>query len=533
MGAAAPLLREGPKRCPHPLPVGRWPVGLSVDARIGQLWAGQPWMSVWAASWMRRSVAGPALVLIWLMASSIVSFAQAAEQAVTPVAEPPPEHRPAPYAKPPAPAESVQAEIEQPGDEPETLEDVRRGAMRDPVMAQDPSDARSAGDVHDPAKTHAPADARNSDAAVSATTDAGVGDAHDPDIYDPDVQDPDVRDPDVVDASGVEADLLAVGPPEAEDESSPMEICAQPNEGEISVLQRVRRSLTVTACASSAWLDSLFGDQIHYEEYHATYGTVTVGGLWSDYDGFDPRLRFRARLQLPQWDERISAFAGRVGEEDYISDTENDFQALPTRQFGTLEEESVLVGLGYSSPERTGNDFDVGVGVRVDTPLDPYARVRYEIVRAFAERYVFTARETVFWQNTEGFGTTTRLNLDRILSDRYLLRWSNLGKYTEETLGLEWYTQLTLFQSIGQRTGLAWQVQVEGATDNEVQLTRHAARLIMRRQLTPDWLILELRGGVGWPRRKVSEEREASPEIGIAIEMQFGHKRDRLRPDGD
>ncbi len=325
----------------------------------------------------------------------------------------------------------------------------------------------------------------------------------------------------------LQPDPLAEGPP-AED-TGPMEICAQPKE-EMTVLERVRRSLTVTACASSAWLDGLFGDQIHYDDYHATYGTVTAGGLWSDYDGFDPRLRFRARLQLPQWDERISAFAGRVGEEDYISDTEGDFDALPTRQFGNLEDESVLLGLGYSSPNRTGNDFDAGVGVRVDLPLDPYARARYEVVRAFAERYVFSVRETGFWQNTEGFGTTTRVNLDRVMSERFLLRWSNLAKYTEETLGVEWYTQFTLFQSIGQRTGLAWQAQTEGATDNEVQLTRHSARLIVRRQLTPEWLILEVRGGVSWPRRKLEEKREASPEVGIAIEMQFGQKRDRLRP---
>jgi hypothetical protein len=86
---------------------------------------------------------------------------------------------------------------------------------------------------------------------------------------------------------------------------------------------------------------------------------------------------------------------------------------------------------------------------------------------------------------------------------------------------------MTLFQSIGERTGLAWQAQVEGATDNEVQLTRHALRLIMRRQLTPEWLILELRGGVAWPRRKLEEKREASPEIGLAVEMQFGRHPNR------
>lgn len=412
-----------------------------------------------------------ALALTWGLFQSTPAQAQTPE----PGAEPPPQNEPVQPA--PGVADDAPERWEQPGDKPEPdPQDVNQGPLRDPVLQQDEGDPRPS---------------------------EGESESEDP---------------------------AAAGPPvDEDDEESPMEICAQPS-AEPGVLQRVRRTLTVTACASSAWLDGLFGNQVYRDEYHATYGTVTTGALWSKYDGFDPRLRFRARLQLPQWDERISAFAGRVGEEDYISDTEDYFDALPTRQFGTLEDESVLVGLGYSSPERTGNDFDAGVGVRIDLPLDPYARARYEVVRSFADRYVFTARETVFWQNTEGFGTTTRINLDRVISDRFLLRWSNLGKFTEETQGLEWYSQLTLFQSVGQRTGLAWQAQVEGATDNEVQMTRTAARLIMRRQLTPEWLILELRGGVSWPRRKLVEDREPSPEIGIALEMQFGRKYDRLRP---
>lgn len=452
--------------------------------------------------WARHSTGGAALLLLAGTASLLLSEPADAQ---TPELPPPAQEPVAPEAAPPAPetpvTESPVAEL--PATEPpaqtEPVQPVPEPTPGDePLPASDPEavdpDAVSEGPLRDPVLQQNESDPRTLE-----------------------------REPDT------EAEEAAVAGPPAPP-ASPMEICAQPPEEDLTVLQRVRRSLTVTACASSAWLDGLFGDQIHYDDYHATYGTVTLGGLWSDYDGFDPRLRFRARLQLPQWDERISAFAGRVGEDDYVSDTEGDFDALPTRQFGTLEDESVLLGLGYSSPKRTGNDFDAGVGVRVDVPVDPYARARYEVVRSFADRYVFSARETVFWQNTEGFGTTTRINLDRVISDRFLLRWGNLAKYTEETTGVEWYTQVTLFQSVGQRTGLAWQAQMEGATDNEVQITRNAARLILRRQLTPEWLILELRGGVSWPRRKLHEERDASPEVGIAFEMQFGQKRDRMRP---
>jgi len=309
------------------------------------------------------------------------------------------------------------------------------------------------------------------------------------------------------------------------------------------ILERVRRGLAISVCASSAWLDGLFGERMHVDEYKAAHGVVSAGALWSDYDGFDSNVRFRVRLQLPNLDERISLFAGRLGEDEHIADTseadfyappagrydepEDDFDALPTRRFGEVEDESVLVGLGYSSPVRARDGFDVGVGVRVRWPLDPYARARYQIVRTFAGNYVFAGRQAAFWRHSDGFGTTTHATIDRALSDRFLLRWSNLGTFSENTQGVEWYTQLTLFQSLDARTGLAWQAQTEGATDAEVPLGRHSVRLIMRRQLTSDWLFIELRTGVSWPRERVDETRDPSLEIGAAIEMSFGNERER------
>ena len=151
---------------------------------------------------------------------------------------------------------------------------------------------------------------------------------------------------------GTDSDIEPVHPTATE--LGAMDVCSEMSESAMTMLERVRRRLQITACASSAWLDGMFGDQLRYEDYHRTYGSVSTGALWSEYDGFDPRLRFRVRLQLPQWDERISAFAGRVGEEDYITDVEDDFDALPSRQFGGIEDESVLLGLGYANPNRTG-----------------------------------------------------------------------------------------------------------------------------------------------------------------------------------
>ncbi|HEY5808517.1 MAG TPA: hypothetical protein VIT67_11140, partial [Povalibacter sp.] len=72
-------------------------------------------------------------------------------------------------------------------------------------------------------------------------------------------------------------------------EMGAMDVCSQ-MEGDQAqnALERVRRGISITACASSAWLDGMFGDQLRYEEYRETYGTVSTGALWSEYDGFDP-----------------------------------------------------------------------------------------------------------------------------------------------------------------------------------------------------------------------------------------------------
>src|SRR5678816_452247 len=66
--------------------------------------------------------------------------------------------------------------------------------------------------------------------------------------------------------------LAASAPALAQEEEekptvTPMEGCAERERPEASVLERVRRRLTVTACASSAWLDGLFGDQFRYDQY--------------------------------------------------------------------------------------------------------------------------------------------------------------------------------------------------------------------------------------------------------------------------
>ena len=50
----------------------------------------------------------------------------------------------------------------------------------------------------------------------------------------------------------------------------------------------------------------------------------------------------------------------------------------------------------------------------------------------------------------------------------------------------------------------------------------YGVELRYRRQISRDWLFIELLTFVSWPRELAIERREANPGVGIEFEMQFG-----------
>jgi hypothetical protein len=49
--------------------------------------------------------------------------------------------------------------------------------------------------------------------------------------------------------------------------------------------------------------------------------------------------------------------------------------------------------------------------------------------------------------------------------------------------------------------------------------------VIYRRRLHRDWLFLELRSSITWPRETLLENREANLGVGAAVELQFGERK--------
>jgi hypothetical protein len=314
-------------------------------------------------------------------------------------------------------------------------------------------------------------------------------------------------------------------PPAAE--SAPTEDSqrsADPCESDVELqawIDRLQSSLHRITCSSAWWFDGLFGNRRYDTEYRSTHGTVYAGGAWSQREQFDSVARFKARFYLPQINERFNAFIGRGEADDIVTESTPELYTLPT-QFSRRDDDSVFLGLGYNERMTRRGSFDADAGVRVRFPLDPYVKGSYRFARPVGENTLFRFRETIFWQKSEEFGTTALVEWDRILAPEYVLRWTTSGTYSEVSEGVRWFSNVRLYHLLSKERAFAYEAATNGSTDAPAPLTNYGVAAIYRQRIWRDWLVLELRTGIDWPRYSPYEKRTSNLNGSMVVEMRYG-----------
>ncbi len=285
-------------------------------------------------------------------------------------------------------------------------------------------------------------------------------------------------------------------------------------------LDAAQRKLFETVCRANRWFDGLFG----YEDPDAAArvtGRAELGGLYSDYEGFEPRTRFHARWQLPNLDKRINAFVGREEEDEFVQDRS---EALVMRSsfFNLENEEDWLAGLGYSLPGSGRRRTDLQVGAKLSSAPKIFAQGRVRWVFFPSERTAWRLRETVFYQNRDGFGLTSTIDRDRVMTSKLLLRWGARATISEATEGAEWRTAFVLYQNLPGDHAMAWELFAKGETSDEVPLHEYGARILLRQPVLTKGVHAVWVLGYSWPRRELDEHREGSAAVGVSLEIAFG-----------
>ena len=293
------------------------------------------------------------------------------------------------------------------------------------------------------------------------------------------------------------------------------------NSGEFP--EQVQGKVHSYSCYTARWIDRLFGSKYDFDE-DAVNGMMSVGFLWTEFDGLDPKVRFRLDAPLPNLDNRVRAFLGRVEEDAEIRGTQPTDQTA--FQDGIEEtERSWLLGLGYNPNPDRRQGFDYSLGIRLRASPDPYARIRYRYYRDLDEQRRLKFIQTTFWRRDEGFGTTSNLDMDWDLNSGNILRWETIGTVSEDTEGLNWWSGTTWYRHLGGDAAIALLGFVRGETDQPVGLQEYGFRLTWRHPFKRDWMYLEYGPSITWPRERKEEKRELSLGVGLRWEVQFGDYR--------
>ncbi|HUP24071.1 MAG TPA: hypothetical protein VNB06_14150, partial [Thermoanaerobaculia bacterium] len=298
--------------------------------------------------------------------------------------------------------------------------------------------------------------------------------------------------------------------------------CRQPAGG--SWIDWLQRNVYRSVCLTALWFDDLFGDERVGGEREGTWGRVSAGAAWDEHDELDGRFRLRVRLALPRMERRLHAVIGRDEPEREVAVGPGGGEWIPEAFRET--DRDWLTGLEYKPVRGDRHDIDVGVGVRLSTPVDPYLRVRYRLQQPLASRWLLRHQVAPFWRNSTQLGLGTRTDFDHSLHQGLLLRLSTAAQITARSEGVEWQAGPTLFQRLGEGRAIAYRLIGEGTTDAP-ETSVYRLETLLRQRLHREWLVLELQPRLEWRHPVPEEPRELVPGFGVGVEMRFGDRGDR------
>jgi len=271
---------------------------------------------------------------------------------------------------------------------------------------------------------------------------------------------------------------------------------------------------------SAMQIDQWFGSTAGEAAYQQTSGSIAPALLYDEFDGFQPRLRFQVDMPLPRLNERFHAFIGRVNRDEYVTERRPDSGAF-ARQYGPAEDDETLLGIRYREPKQGGR-FEADAGLRIRFPLDPFVKGSWRFMKGSSETTLFSLRETLFWQNSEKFGVTSRADVEKVFDDAWLMRTTLSGTFSQRTEGVRGYFSFNVMRGLPDRRAIAMELFSEGEMDADVPLGNYGVKFAYRRSVVREWLVLETRLSLTFPKDEPWQTREASWGVGVGLEMFFG-----------
>lgn len=271
---------------------------------------------------------------------------------------------------------------------------------------------------------------------------------------------------------------------------------------------------------ATEWLahgvDSWFGDEPFADGGEVTDGRLGLHLLLRQGEDPNTRLRFAARIRLPNVErEAAYFFVGRDDPKEIVKDRPDAIspQQLLLRQESA--DPSFFAGLGLTLYDLV--DFRLGFR----GGLKPYVQARYRHTWPLSSADLVEFRETIFWSVDERFGSTTTLAYSHAFSSTLSSRWLNSATITQDSRVFEWSSIVGGYKSFGAQRLAALELIFSGEQNSGIPISDYGLQARWQQPIYEDWLLWEVIVGQFRPRKTPQGERGREWAVGSGLTLRF------------
>ncbi|GED21808.1 hypothetical protein HHA01_07850 [Halomonas halmophila] len=275
---------------------------------------------------------------------------------------------------------------------------------------------------------------------------------------------------------------------------------------------------------TSRRIDSFFGTTDAFTVDTDSYLRISTGGEWRQGQEFDDDWGARFRLDLPTSEKRLRLIIESEPEETRGTLGEQDTELPSDRPDGL---ESLRIGLNrLGDRDKTKRwKTEVGAGIRVRLPLDPYARVATQRLWTLNDGpWRLESDNRLSWFNHEGYSARTRWDLGRSLDENRHLRFITNVQWREEVDNLEYSETVELNRRLNKRSALRHTLAVIGASGSHPRMEDAYLQTRYRRDVHKGILFLDVAPSVHFPHEYDHDPRW---QMNLSLEMYFRRHFDR------
>jgi hypothetical protein len=279
-------------------------------------------------------------------------------------------------------------------------------------------------------------------------------------------------------------------------------------------------------------LDRFFGDSAH-EPYEPPTSHVRVRNevRTGQDDSLQARTSVAGYLRLPAAHRmlaRLRLFI--IGETEPKPVPGPDVDLVPPRFYARVRSAGGGVELRVDLARGRRTLLDVGAGARFGMPPPPFTRVRLAQGFPLGISVIGHLSQSLFWDLREGFGETSRLDVERAFGTRTLARWWSTGTVDEVSRGFEWASEIGVQRVLGAKTGLFTAAAIAGATRSTAHVDRYRVYTRLRRDVYAGWAFVEVEPEIDWREDEVTSRRSRVVSATLRVELQFSSDGRRPTP---